>query len=180
MHGKWPMCKVCLHQSWQKMKDCDPSNCDPRRCQNVTEPRRRVSTASSEGNQSSITSVHNDFVHKRSNDTSPSLDTTSANYRTDTKIRDTKTQDRTESVSSSNHFIWGESDSECFIPAIFSAYKKIVHWRRNIFMIPSGPSGKEFILKMTRLFTEFVERSCRPYCYRSPTTVLKQRTTSIA
>ena len=26
-------------------------------------------------------------------------------------------------------------------------------------MIPVGPSGKEFILKMTRLFTAFVERS---------------------
>ena len=117
----------------------------------MTESRRRVSNASSEGNQSSIISVHNDFVHNRSNDTSPSLDTTSANCRTDTEIRDTETQDRTESVSSSNHFIWGESDSERFILVISSAYKEIVHWRRTTFMILSGPSGKEFILEMTRL-----------------------------
>ena len=75
-----------------------------------------------------------------------------------TEIRDTETQDRTESVSFSNHFIWGESDSECFIPAISSAYKEIVHWRRNIFMIPSGPSGKEFILEITTVLTAFVER----------------------
>ena len=118
-----------------------------------------MSNAISEGYQSSITSVYNDFVHNRSNYTSPSLDTTSTNYRTDTEIRDTETQDRAKSVSSSNNFIWDQSDSECFIPEISSAYKEIVRWRRNIFMIPSGPSGKEFILKMTRLFTAFMERS---------------------
>ena len=109
----------------------------------MTDSRQRLSNASSEGNQSSITLVHNDFVHNRSNNTSPSLDTTSANCRTDTEIRDTETQYRTESVGSSNHFIWGESDSERFILAISSAYKEIVHWRQNIFMIPLGPSGKE-------------------------------------
>ena len=190
-----PGCCPCMGSGrcirWVRVKagrrctDCGLSKCDPTRCQSMTEPCRRVSNASSKGNQSSIMSIHNDFFHNRSNDTSPSVDTNSTNCRTDMEIRDTETQDKTESVSFSNHFTWGESDSECFIPAVSSAYKEIVHWRQSIFMIPSGPSGKEFLQHLWRdpLCSQLLYRRwwpCQPCCCRSPTTALKQRTTFIA
>ena len=31
----------------------------------------------------------------------------------------------------------------------------MVHWRRNVFLLPSGKVGKEFIHELTRLFNAY-------------------------
>ena len=39
--------------------------------------------------------------------------------------------------------------------AIDDAYSQVVHWRPNLFKIPSGACGKQFVVKLTRLFNAF-------------------------
>lgn len=38
-------------------------------------------------------------------------------------------------------FLWGERDGVMFCNLIESAYSEVVHWKHNIFMIPSGKAG---------------------------------------
>ena len=45
---------------------------------------------------------------------------------------------------SSTTFKWAEIDGHRFIQVIDAAYAEIVHWRRNIFMLPSCKAGKDF------------------------------------
>jgi hypothetical protein len=49
-------------------------------------------------------------------------------------------------------FTWGDVDGDSFISSVNSAYEEIVHWRRNVFSIPSGDVGKDFICESTCLF----------------------------
>ena len=49
---------------------------------------------------------------------------------------------------------WGKTDLLSFGESIDHAYEKIVHWRNNLFLLPSGKAGKEFIDEMTRLIIE--------------------------
>ena len=43
--------------------------------------------------------------------------------------------------------------------AIELAYSKIVHWRPNIFKLPSGNASKQFIDELTNLFNSYNEGS---------------------
>ncbi len=52
-------------------------------------------------------------------------------------------------------FTWGELDGETFSNALEAAYAEIVHWRRNLFTVPSGSVGKDFTRELTRLFNGF-------------------------
>ena len=56
-------------------------------------------------------------------------------------------------------FKWDELDGKIFAEAVNSCYDEIVHWRRNIFKIPSGKTGKAFVREMTKLLTAFAEIS---------------------
>ena len=40
-----------------------------------------------------------------------------------------------------------------------SAYKEVVHWRRNCFSIPKGHVGKVFVNELARLFSAFASGS---------------------
>ena len=42
---------------------------------------------------------------------------------------------------------------------INKAYDEVVHWKRNVFSIPSGEAGKKFISELARLFRAFADRS---------------------
>lgn len=35
------------------------------------------------------------------------------------------------------------------------AYKQIVYWRKNVFMVPNDASGKKFINEVRRLFDQW-------------------------
>lgn len=39
------------------------------------------------------------------------------------------------------------------------AYEEVVHWRRNIFQVPSGSAGKSFVLELARLFQAYADSS---------------------
>ena len=36
------------------------------------------------------------------------------------------------------NFVWGDVDGLTFSRLINDAYEEVVHWRRNIFLVPSG------------------------------------------
>lgn len=60
---------------------------------------------------------------------------------------------------SAPHFKWGDRDGSEFVRAVDLSYAEVVHWRRNIFLVPLGKSGKEFAREMTRLLRAFAEKS---------------------
>ena len=59
------------------------------------------------------------------------------------------------------NFVWGlgEVSSEQFIPSVRVAYSECVHWRRNIFSVPSGRVGKAFVSELAWLFKAYADGS---------------------
>ena len=58
-------------------------------------------------------------------------------------------------------FYWNDVAGSRFEDLINDAYKKTIRWERNIFMLPTGSSGKKFIDETTRLFDLWVNNT--PY-----------------
>ena len=54
---------------------------------------------------------------------------------------------------------WHTLSGEEFATAIDSAYDQIVHWKSNLFKVPSGASGKRFVGELMRLFSAFATES---------------------
>ena len=54
-------------------------------------------------------------------------------------------------------FKWGNIDGIMFQNAVNCAYNEVVHWRRNIFKVPSGKAGKSFVRELSRLFRAYAE-----------------------
>ena len=50
---------------------------------------------------------------------------------------------------------WKDVTGLEFSAAIDDAYLQIVHWRKNLFKVPSGASGKRFVAELARLFESF-------------------------
>ena len=53
----------------------------------------------------------------------------------------------------------GEVDGETFAHSVECCYEEIVHWRRNLFKIPSGKPGKSFVHELTKLFCAYADGS---------------------
>ena len=60
---------------------------------------------------------------------------------------------------STPNFRWGDVDGETFACSINRSYEVIVHWRRNLFKIPSGKARKAFIRELTRMFRAYADGS---------------------
>ena len=58
---------------------------------------------------------------------------------------------------SETNFTWGALDGPSVAHAIDRAYAEIVHWKRNLFLLPSGKAGKDFIREQTRLLSSYAE-----------------------
>lgn len=58
--------------------------------------------------------------------------------------------------SSEMHFAWNDTISgEVFTRKILSAYDAVVHWRNNLFQVPSGPIGTRFLTELARLYNAY-------------------------
>ena len=57
------------------------------------------------------------------------------------------------------YFQWGQLDGQTFSQMIDTAYIDTIHWKRNIFLLPSGAPGKSFIQEITRLLQAFAKSS---------------------
>ena len=56
-------------------------------------------------------------------------------------------------------FFWGEYEATHFIVLLNTTYKKVIHWRLNLFKIPYGSAGKAFTQELGWLFKAFAESS---------------------
>lgn len=56
-------------------------------------------------------------------------------------------------------YVWGEVDGKTFTMLMEGAYAEVVHWRRNIFNVPSGSVGKDFVRELSHLFNSLTQRS---------------------
>ena len=54
---------------------------------------------------------------------------------------------------------WGELSGKDFSHAIDCAYSEMVHWRKNVFSVPSGKAGKQFVRELTTLFSAYAQAS---------------------
>ena len=54
-------------------------------------------------------------------------------------------------------FTWNDINGADFVHTINSCYAEVVHWRRNLFKIPSGQAGKEFVKELSHLFLNYAE-----------------------
>ena len=54
---------------------------------------------------------------------------------------------------------WGSVHGEQLASAITLSYALIVHWKPNLFLVPSGHQGNRFVDELTRLFNSFTTNS---------------------
>ena len=57
------------------------------------------------------------------------------------------------------NFQWSEKHGEYLMQIVDHCYDEAVHWRRNLFKIPSGKAGVAFLQELSRLFQAYVESS---------------------
>ena len=56
-------------------------------------------------------------------------------------------------------FMWGSLSADVFTSTLDSIYSKVVHWRRNTFVVPYGKAGSSFVSELSRLFSAFASAS---------------------
>ena len=54
-------------------------------------------------------------------------------------------------ITENLNFVWGDVDDNAFTSLLDQVYNKIVHWRRNIFSLPTGRGRKMFVSELSRL-----------------------------
>ena len=54
---------------------------------------------------------------------------------------------------------WNDLTGPEFSNAINDAYNQLVHWKPNLFRVPSGSNGKKFVSELARLFQAFADAS---------------------
>ena len=55
------------------------------------------------------------------------------------------------------NFSWGTLDGSTFSQQISDMYYDIVHWKRNIFLIPSGAARKDFVSEVAHLLQAYAD-----------------------
>ena len=52
-------------------------------------------------------------------------------------------------------FNWGSLDGPTCISHVHECYSEAVHWKPNLFRLPSGKVGEKFVKELTRLFNDY-------------------------
>ena len=60
------------------------------------------------------------------------------------------------------NFIWGNFQGEefCTCTKVNQAYEEVIHWRHNLFQVPSDSVGKAFVAGLARLYQAYADGSC--------------------
>jgi len=57
-------------------------------------------------------------------------------------------------------FLWGDVAGSEFVSNVINMYDEvIIHWRQNLFSVPVGKAGTQFVQEMARLFQSFADGS---------------------
>ena len=54
-------------------------------------------------------------------------------------------------------FKWGDIDGTTFNERVEQIYEKVVYWKKNLFLLPTGKSGKLYIDESVKLLNSWVE-----------------------
>ena len=58
------------------------------------------------------------------------------------------------------NFTWGDFEGPVFCSKVKEVYNEVIHWRRNLFQIPSGSAGKSFVAELAHLYLAYADGSC--------------------
>ena len=61
--------------------------------------------------------------------------------------------------ATSDDFRWGDKPGEVFRSLVNDAYSEIVHWKPNLFKVPTGKAGNQFVEEMNKLLLAFANKS---------------------
>ena len=75
-------------------------------------------------------------------------------FETDTNDADSDVYRKT---NTQEQFFWGEKKGSDFTNSLNEVYERIVFWRKNLFLLPSGSSGKRFIRETTQLIHSWID-----------------------
>ena len=56
-------------------------------------------------------------------------------------------------------YTWGDRSAAEVTPLLEAAYQEVMHWRSNLFVPPVGNVANDLVTEMTRLITNFVEKT---------------------
>ena len=56
-------------------------------------------------------------------------------------------------------FVWGCHEGDAFCRLIDDTYKEVIHWRRNLFKVPTGKNGNDFVCELARLLHAFQQNN---------------------
>ena len=71
------------------------------------------------------------------------------------------------------NYTWGSCSGEDFCTNINVAYEEVIHWRRNLFQVPSGSSGSAFVLELARLYQAYADSSSLECIAMKATTLMQ-------
>ena len=56
-------------------------------------------------------------------------------------------------------FLWGDLSGQDCTKQLIGCYNEAIHWRRNLFKVPQGKAGNEFVQEISRIFRSYAEAS---------------------
>ena len=96
----------------------------------------------------------------------PSQSTSNQVSFTQVSATTTTTDTNIQPTAASNHaqedncdFTWGSFSGSEMFNAITRIYDEVIHWRHNLFIVPSGNAGKSFVSELARLLQAFADGS---------------------
>ena len=72
-------------------------------------------------------------------------------------MEDTSVENNQQQITP--RFEWRKYEEAQFVKMLNAVYDKAVFWRKNIFLLPSGKSGKQYIEETTRLINSWIHNS---------------------
>ena len=145
-------CRTCCVRSGSVCLNCLPLR--QGHCENCEEPEEDLIP------QPVVSSVQHDIdVPSFSEDESELLSSPDGSAAVDDSVSDLTQSNLTlptfVTMSEDSHFVWGDVDGNSFSSNLDQVYNEIVHWRRNIFPLPTGRAGKMFVSELARLFNAY-------------------------
>ena len=62
----------------------------------------------------------------------------------------------TRSSAPQKFYMWGNYPSQVFEANVSTVYEQVVYWKKNLFLLPSGKAGTQYIDETTKLMNEWI------------------------
>ena len=65
----------------------------------------------------------------------------------------------TTTSASQKSYTWGNYPSHVFEANVSTVHEQVVYWKKNLFLLPLGKAGKQYIDETTKLMNEWLQES---------------------